>query len=116
MMRYIGMNQESGVRITDLEHLRQSIRDILVTPVGSRLARREYGSLLAALIDQPQNDALKLQVMAAVYSALCRWEPRLVLNSINIERGMDGSMTVDLTGNRNDGGPASLSVELGVMV
>lgn len=46
-------------------------------PQGSRIARREYGSLLSELIDQPQNPALRLQVMSAVYVALSRWEPRL---------------------------------------
>lgn len=43
------------------------MHDILLTSQGSRLARREYGSLLSALIDQPQNPALRLQIMSAVY-------------------------------------------------
>ena len=77
MTLYIGMSQGNGKAITDTDHLRQSVRDILLTPQGSRIARREYGSLLSALIDQPQNPALRLQVMSAVYVALSRWEPRL---------------------------------------
>ncbi|NUV26008.1 hypothetical protein MS6204_04969 [Escherichia coli] len=67
MTLYSGMNNTSGKVITDIDHLRQSVRDILLTPQGSRIARREYGSLLSALIDQPQNPALRLQVMSAVY-------------------------------------------------
>lgn len=55
-VKYIGMNRETGKAITDLDHIRQSIRAILITPVGTRVMRREYGSLLSALIDQPQND------------------------------------------------------------
>lgn len=62
-MKYLGMNQLTGKRITKLEHIRQSMRDILMTPVGSRLARREYGSLLPELIDWSQNDAVKPQAM-----------------------------------------------------
>ena len=77
MTLYIGMSQGNGKAITDTDHLRQSVRDILLTPQGSRIARREYGSLLSELIDQPQNPALRLQVMSAVYVALSRWEPRL---------------------------------------
>lgn len=60
MTLYSGMNNTSGKAITDIDHLRQSVRDILLTPQGSRIARREYGSLLSALIDQPQNPALRL--------------------------------------------------------
>lgn len=113
MTLYIGMSRNDGQVIADTDHLRQSVRDILLTPQGSRLARREYGSLLSALIDQPQNPALRLQIMSAVYVALNRWEPRLTLDSITINGNFDGSMVVELTGLRNNGAPVSLSVTTG---
>ncbi|EIF0045640.1 GPW/gp25 family protein [Salmonella enterica] len=113
MTVYIGMSRNDGQVIADTDHLRQSVRDILLTPQGSRLARREYGSLLSALIDQPQNPALRLQIMSAVYVALNRWEPRLTLDSITINGNFDGSMVVELTGQRNNGAPVSLSVTTG---
>ncbi|CDV74021.1 phage baseplate assembly protein [Salmonella enterica subsp. enterica serovar Paratyphi A] len=113
MTLYIGMSRNDGQVIADTDHLRQSVRDILLTPQGSRLARREYGSLLSALIDQPQNPALRLQIMSAVYVALNRWEPRLTLDSIPIIGNFDGSMVVELTGQRNNGAPVSLSVTTG---
>lgn len=74
--RYIGMNRETGRAITDADHIRQSCGDILRTPVGSRVMRRDYGSLLFSLIDMPQTDALRLQIMCACYMALLKWEPR----------------------------------------
>ncbi|ELD8298146.1 GPW/gp25 family protein [Salmonella enterica] len=113
MTLYIGMSRNDGQVIADTDHLRQSVRDILLTPQGSRLARREYGSLLSALIDQPQNPALRLQIMSAIYVALNRWEPRLTLDSITINGNFDGSMVVELTGQRNNGAPVSLSVTTG---
>lgn len=113
MTLYIGMSQGNGRAITDTDHLRQSVRDILLTPQGSRIARREYGSLLSELIDQPQNPALRLQVMSAVYVALSRWEPRLTLDSITINSSFDDSMVVELTGQRDNGAPVSLSVSTG---
>ncbi|MDD9124028.1 GPW/gp25 family protein [Escherichia coli] len=113
MTLYIGMSRNDGQAIVDTDHLRQSVRDILLTPQGSRLARREYGSLLYALIDQPQNPALRLQIMSAVYVALNRWEPRLTLDSITINGNFDGSMVVELTGHSNNGAPVSLSVSTG---
>ncbi|HEJ9268021.1 TPA: GPW/gp25 family protein [Klebsiella oxytoca] len=113
MTLYIGMSHDTGRAITETDHLRQSVRDILLTPQGSRLARREYGSLLSALIDQPQNPALRLQIMAAVYVALRRWEPRLQLDTITVNSSMDGSMVIELGGQRNDGVLVSLSVSTG---
>ncbi|EAM4058012.1 baseplate assembly protein [Salmonella enterica] len=113
MTLYIGMSRSDGQVIADTDHLRQSVRDILLTPQGSRLARREYGSLLSALIDQPQNPALRLQIMSAVYVALNRWEPRLTLDSITINGNFDGSMVVELMGHSNNGAPVSLSISTG---
>lgn len=113
-VRYLGMNSQTGLSISEVEHIRQSVRDILVTPVGSRVMRREYGSLLSALIDQPQTPALRLQIMAACYSAIQRWEPRVSLSTITVERGEDdGAMYVDMTGTRSASGqPFSITLPL----
>ena len=107
-VRYLGMNSQTGLSISEVDHIRQSVRDILVTPIGSRVMRREYGSLLSALIDQPQTPALRLQIMAACYSAIQKWEPRIRLTSISFETGGAGEMYVDITGMRTDTG-ASVS-------
>lgn len=106
--RYQGMNRNTGLGISDTEHVSQSMRDILLTPVGSRVMRREYGSLLSALIDMPQSPALRLQIMVACYSAIQKWEPRIRLTAISFETGDAGEMYVDITGMRTDTG-ASVS-------
>ncbi|MCW2479181.1 GPW/gp25 family protein [Candidatus Symbiopectobacterium sp. NZEC135] len=108
--RYSGMSRDNGTALADLEHIRQSVRDILITPIGSRVMRRDYGSLLSALIDQPQSPAVKLQVMAACYMALLRWEPRITLTGITLESTYDGKLAVDLVGVLTDGPAFSLSV------
>jgi phage baseplate assembly protein W len=100
--KYLGMDRSNGMAIEDLDHIRQSVSDILNTPVGSRVMRRNYGSLLSELIDQPQNGALRLQMMAVCYTALLQWEPRVSLTSITFNTGYDGKMVIELTGSRND--------------
>lgn len=106
--RYLGMNRNTGQNISDTEHISQSMRDILLTLVGSRVMRREYGSLLSALIDMPQNPALRLQIMVACYSAIQKWEPRIRLTAISFETSDADEMYVDITGMRTDTG-ASVS-------
>jgi len=101
-VRYSGMSRDTGEALTDLDHIRQSVRDILLTPVGSRIMRRSYGSLLSALIDHPQNEALRLQIMSACYMAILQWEPRVKLTGISYESAFDGSMVVEITGSRTD--------------
>ena len=68
------MNRTTGETVTGVEHLRQSIVDVLTTPLGTRIERRTYGSLVPDLIDQPDNQTTRLRLYAAVASALMRWE------------------------------------------
>ena len=56
------MSRTTGQRLEPLAHLRQSIGDILSTPIGSRVMRREYGSLVPALIDKPKPNPCSLVV------------------------------------------------------
>ena len=80
------MNCDTGKRLDALAHLRQSVADILMTPIGSRVMRREYGSLVPALIDQPDNQATQTRVFSAIVSALMRWEPRIQIEKISTTR------------------------------
>ncbi|ENG2947168.1 GPW/gp25 family protein [Enterobacter cloacae] len=111
-VRYLEMNSQTGLSISEVEHIRQSVRDILVTPVGSHVIRREYGSFLYALTDQPQTPALRLQIMVAYYSAIQKWEPRVSLTTITFERSeTDGGLYVDITGTRSvNGQPFSITI------
>lgn len=102
--KYLGMNRDTGLEAADIEHIRQSVRDILVTPIGSRVMRRTYGSLLSELIGQPQNPALPLQLMSACYMAILQWEPRVKLTAITYEPDYNGSAVVEITGSRTDTG------------
>lgn len=93
------MHRATGRRIAGLEHLKQSVADILTTPLGSRLQRRTYGSLLPNLIDQPDNAATRLRCYAAIASALMKWEPRLRVTRVAMASGdRPGQAIIDLQG------------------
>lgn len=76
------MNRATGGALTELEHIKQSVEDILTTRIGTRLARRDYGSLLPELIDQPQNATTGIRLKAATAMALMNWEPRISLSRV----------------------------------
>ena len=98
MARMDGINASNGKRLGGLQHLRQSIRDILRTPIGSRVMRREYGSRLMRLIDAPMNRSTLLDVYAAVAEALERWEPRFRLHQVQAVAAEPGRIELELTG------------------
>ncbi|KKO65363.1 25-like lysozyme [Janthinobacterium sp. KBS0711] len=100
----MGMHAATGRSLTGLGHLRQSVADILTTPIGSRIRRRRYGSEVPELIDQPLNSATQLRIYAATAFALRRWEPRLQLSSVQLTRDTDGAITLLLDGTANGQG------------
>ena len=98
-----GLDARTGKPISGTEHLIQSIGDILSTPIGSRVRRRDYGSLLFELIDAPLNAVTRLRFFAAIAQALGRWEPRLALTRIAVGPGSaDGRVEIALEGYRTD--------------
>lgn len=110
----IGMNGNTGRSVAGNDHLVQSISDILTTPIGTRVMRREYGSQLADLIDWPLNNATRLQAYAATTIALMRWEPRIRLSRVQLTLGdIAGQATLDIEGSLVDTNePLSLRVPL----
>jgi len=115
-----GMNRTVGKAIDGTAHLIQSIGDILSTPIGSRVMRRDYGSLLPELVDAAANPSGRLAVFAATAIALKRWEPRLKLTKVGLELGdTPGQFTLQLEGIRTDlppaGAAASLTVPLSIL-
>lgn len=109
-----GMRTANGRSLDGIEHLRQSVRDILTTPLGSRVMRRDYGSLLPELIDRPLTDALMLQVYAATVMALLRWEPRMRVTAVHqsVSTVTPGQATLLLEAQTRAGGAIQLEVAL----
>jgi Phage baseplate assembly protein W len=98
-----GMNATTGQSLDGTAHLVQSIGDILGTPLGTRPMRRDYGSLLFDLIDQPLTSATAMLLRAATAVALRRWEPRLKVTRIGLSgTPADGSLTITVGGTRTD--------------
>lgn len=77
-----GVNNRTGKRLSGVAHLRQSVSDILTTPIGSRVLVRDYGSDLFSLADNPRDDMTRLQIIAASATALARWETRLKVTRV----------------------------------
>lgn len=86
-----------GLMASEDAHLAQSITDILSTPIGSRVMRRDYGSDLPRLIDAPINGETQVDLFQATAEALDRWEPRITLERVQITEADAGHMHLVLT-------------------
>ena len=65
----IGMNRETGKSIDGVDHLRQSVTDILTTRIGQRVMLRKYGSNLPELVDLPTNRSTIAAMRADIINA-----------------------------------------------
>lgn len=110
------MNVTTGRALADLPHIRQSIADILTTRIGSRVMRRDYGSLIPELIDQPGNAANLLRLRAATVMAVLRWEPRISITRVGFALDASGTAAVDFDAVRRDGPRSGEPISLAVQV
>lgn len=92
-----GMSREAGTSLGGFDHLRQSVVDILTTPKGARVMRRDYGSNLPRLVDRPVNQSLIAALRAETVDALAKWEPRLRCERVQLNEVGQGYVSMDLT-------------------
>lgn len=112
------MSRYTGAEIAELEHIRESLEDIATTPIGSRVMRRNYGTLLFNLIDQPISEALYLRIYSTLYAAYVRWENRIEISQIQVVELNKGQLILDIVGFLKSSGSEvnmSIPVNLGAL-
>ncbi|KQO07863.1 oxidoreductase [Sphingomonas sp. Leaf242] len=98
-----GMDGNTGAMLAGADHIRQSIADILGTPLGTRIGRREYGSELPELFDQPMNELGRIRIFAATALAIMRQERRVRVSRIGLGSGAEpGSFALRIVSRRVD--------------
>lgn len=87
-----GMDRSTGRWSTGWQHTSQSLVDVLSTPVETRVLRRMYGAADDALQDKPINPSAITQAVMAVAIPVARWEPRVELSRVSIDRATVGGL------------------------
>jgi len=110
----MGMNAADGRWLKRPDHISQSLGKILATPIGSRVMRRDFGSLIPALIDQPLNAATILRTYSAAVVAIQQWEPRIKITEVRRAVTTDGKFALEIHGqDRKSGEPFNTTVPAG---
>lgn len=66
------------------EKLKQNIVQLLLTGLGERIMNRSYGTGIRQLLHDPNNDALQAIVQYQVGTTLGQFEPRVLLQSVDV--------------------------------
>ena len=86
------VSESSGV-----EHITQSIAQILDTRIESRVMRRDFGSGMRGIVFEPNDPQLDIQLDYLIRSAIARWEPRVFVGPIRIDRSQWKDGRIDIT-------------------
>lgn len=112
-----GMDRLTGKPLSGADHIGQSIADILGTPLGTRIGRRDYGSELPELLDQPMNDLGRIRVFAATAQAIQRQERRIRIARIGLTRdAAAGAFVLRMVGRRTDTAGVAATIDLTIPI
>lgn len=67
-----------------LASIEESIKDILLTPLGSRVMLPDYGSRLFTLIDRRIDDDFRSDLAYFVIEAVEKWEKRVKIKRVKL--------------------------------
>lgn len=93
-----GMNSSTGRPLSGDDHLNQSINNLLTTPKGTRVLRRDYGCGLFDLVDSPLDAILVSNIRKETAVAINRWEPRLKIQRVYVLEAGNGFIEVAIEG------------------
>jgi len=80
-----GLNRNQAGFLRAINHINQSIGDIVNTLIGTRVERREYGSHVPALVDSGLTPINILRIYEAATVAIDRWEVRINVRKVFID-------------------------------
>ncbi|MCP3137359.1 GPW/gp25 family protein [Pyxidicoccus xibeiensis] len=66
-------------------NVRENIQVILATEPPERLLLPEFGAGLARYLFEPNTVATRAQIADSISRALARWEPRIIVESVDVE-------------------------------
>lgn len=75
----------SNLMNTGRENIESSLRILLTTKVGERVMQPRYGCNMDKLIFEPLDTTLQAYMKDLIETAILYFEPRIILNSVNLE-------------------------------
>lgn len=110
----VGIDAHTGGPLGEIADIVQSIVTIVTTPIGTRVMRRRFGSMLFDLVDSPGTARGVLRLIAATADAIERWETRVVFLSATVSVGADGRATIHTALKiKRDGRPLDVPITIG---
>ena len=76
------------------QNIRESIQIILMTDLNERLMQPDFGGGLSPLLFEPNTATTRQLISAKITSALGQWEPRVNVETVDVESDPKGPQAV----------------------
>ena len=76
----------------------EAIKRVLMTPLGSRVMRPEFGSELYKLVDRNFDDEFKLDAISYTYEAIERNLPEVKIKKVDVDKNLITILCEDESG------------------
>ena len=71
--------------LTGKDDIQSSLEILLSTGIGERIMRPKYGANLERLVFEPLDTSLQASIRDLIEKAIIQFEPRVLLNAVNLE-------------------------------
>ncbi len=101
-----GMSEETGKWLKLEDHIRQQLKDIIISSPNTHILNVNYGVGLEGFMDGAVNKTLG-RIKTAISQEVAKGEPRITLQDISLTPNQDGQVTITLeyrvnqTGNKD---------------
>lgn len=93
-----GMDRRTGKLLDGIDHLTQSVEDIITTRVDTRVLRRWYGGEVMDLIDAPVHAGTLVDFVFAAADCLGRHEDRITVSAVRFAQPEAGQLVMAVEG------------------
>lgn len=97
----VGTHRDTGAVITGVDYLKQRLSDVINTPLGSLVARREFGSRMYELTDRNIDRRFYMDAYVRLSEAINKVENGLddfKLDEMSVSPEGNGQVSIDLMG------------------
>ena len=78
-----------------LDQIKSDLLVLLLTNPGERIMMPEFGTPLRTLMFEPNDSNLHMQARSMIIRAIDQWEPRVVINSIEVTGSQEDELNQD---------------------
>lgn len=91
------LNPETGgiLQANGARKIKENITQLLLTGIGERVMRQQYGGGIQQLVHDPNNDVLQALVQHQITKAISSWEPRVLLQNVRVTQ-REGILAIEL--------------------